>query len=311
MRNTRYAIIAGMALLSVACTDATQPDSALFLTDDFGTVPVGFNQTTSSFDGTGSALDGPFMPNQRGRHGGGGRGGEGLMGGGLGAGFTGEIGFGGGHHHGPGRGFGPFHPFAGGLNCTGTYDAASGRVTCATITDRGLTINRSIAYRDASGAAQSAFDSTTSNSINVRTTVTGTVTRRDSATATINHQSDRTIGGLAPGSTQRTVEGAARGQEDITGEVRDTAFTARRIVADTTRGLVIPLADGRPTYPTAGTVIRVMEVTVGLSGGSPATHSRREVITYDGSTTATVVITVDGTTKNCTLPLPRGRLVCE
>jgi len=35
-------------------------------------------------------------------------------------------------------------------------------------------------------------------------------------------------------------------------------------------------------------------------------------VTYDdGSSTATVVITQDGVTKTCTLPLPRGRLVCQ
>jgi hypothetical protein len=54
-----------------------------------------------------------------------------------------------------------------------------------------------------------------------------------------------------------------------------------------------------------------MTVTVTLSGQSPATSSRREVITYDGSTTAKVVITEDGTTQNCTLPLPFGRLSCQ
>jgi hypothetical protein len=35
------------------------------------------------------------------------------------------------------------------------------------------------------------------------------------------------------------------------------------------------------------------------------------VITYDGTATAKVVITQDGTTQNCTLPLPRGRLTCQ
>jgi hypothetical protein len=37
---------------------------------------------------------------------------------------------------------------------------------------------------------------------------------------------------------------------------------------------------------------------------------RREVVEYDGSTTAKVTITQDGTTRNCTLSLPRGRPNC-
>jgi hypothetical protein len=54
-----------------------------------------------------------------------------------------------------------------------------------------------------------------------------------------------------------------------------------------------------------------MKVTVTVSGQSPATTTRREVITYDGSATAKVVITHDGTTQNCTLPLPFGHLTCQ
>ena len=43
-------------------------------------------------------------------------------------------------------------------------------------TRNGLTINRSAQYKDASGAVQQAFDSTTTNSVNTQASVTGTVT---------------------------------------------------------------------------------------------------------------------------------------
>jgi hypothetical protein len=33
-------------------------------------------------------------------------------------------------------------------------------------------------------------------------------------------------------------------------------------------------------------------------------------VTYDGSDTATIVITRNGDTQTCTLPLPRGRPTC-
>jgi hypothetical protein len=92
------------------------------------------------------------------------------------------------------------------------------------------------------------------------------------------------------------------------------AFTAQRSAGDTITGVVIPVgsaATSHPPYPTAGTIIRSMKVTVTLSGQSPATSTRREVVTYDGSATAKVVITEDGTTQNCTLPLPFGRLSCQ
>jgi hypothetical protein len=41
------------------------------------------------------------------------------------------------------------------------------------------------------------------------------------------------------------------------------------------------------------------------------TSTREETVTFDGSTTAKVVITKDGITKNCTLPLPFGHLSCQ
>jgi hypothetical protein len=47
------------------------------------------------------------------------------------------------------------------------------------------------------------------------------------------------------------------------------------------------------------------------SAGTTRSSSRREVITYDGSATAKLVITRDGTTKTCSLPLPHGRPVCQ
>jgi hypothetical protein len=75
---------------------------------------------------------------------------------------------------------------------------------------------------------------------------------------------------------------------------------------------VIPTAvAGSPTYPTAGTVVRSMEATLSYAGGAPSTATRREVLTYDGSATARLVITENGTTRNCTVALPRGRPVCQ
>ena len=262
------------------------------------------------------------------------------MGGGLGDAFVGGVGM--------GRGFGHQGPFAGALGCTGTF--ADGRVTCALVTSNGLTIARSAAYADASGKVQQAFDSVTTNTANIRTEVSGTLAftgdssdcgfgfgprggrgghggRGDrhggrgglllgdtatvtSATTTVSNRGDRTVTGLAQGSTQRTVNGVSASQESTTGTSSRGSFTSVRIAGDTTQGLVVPVqASG--SYPTAGTVIRSMKVTVTYAGEAAVSQSRREVVTYDGSSTAKVAITTDGTTKSCTRPLPRGPLTCE
>jgi hypothetical protein len=164
---------------------------------------------------------------------------------------------------------------------------------------------------DASGAVQQVYDTGTTNTVNVKTTVAGTRTHHSTATSTVSSSSDFTVSGLATASTHRTVDGKSAGTESTTGTRDNVAFTAQRTAGDTISGVVIPLQDGRPTYPTAGTIIRSMQATVTLAGSSPSTSSRREVITFDGSANAAVVITQDGVTKNCTKPLPHGHLTCS
>jgi hypothetical protein len=348
--NTRTArgLVAAAAALAAACgSDATGPsaaDATFDLTPAFATLPQGYTSVPTSY--AGSASTGPWMAADRG--GAPGRAGPGtgaLMGGGLGDAFAGGVAFG--RHGGQG-------PFGGGVGCltgaAGTFDAASGRVVCPTTTlPNGLTVARSAAYAAAGGQVQQAYDSATTNTVNVRSATTGTVTydstsgrgrggfgfgerggrgRRGgrggrglllgdtativSAAVTVDNASDRTTAGLAAGSTQRTVNGASSSRETTTGTSSRGPFTATRVAGDTTQGLVVPVAaPGATTYPTAGTVIRSMKATLTYAGGTPSTASRREVLTYDGSATARLVITENGTTRSCTVALPRGRPVCQ
>jgi hypothetical protein len=337
-RALRLTAGSAVAILAAACADVggTSANTTVGAVAAFESVPAGFSSTSSSFASTGE-LDGAFLPRRgdgsfdddsmrgpelgddRGRRGRGGPGREGefeggrghlpgrgngfgfLMGGGLEGDFLGEIGFG------PGRGRGPFHVDSVGSSCV--FSSATGIVTCGPITRRGLTVTSTAAITTAEGTPQSRIDATTDKLV-LHSEVSGTVTLRDSASSIIAHKSDRTITGLAAGSTQRTVDGTAVGTETTTGTSDDGPFTAIRTVNDTTTGVTIPLEEGRPTYPIAGRVSRNMSVAVTV-GGTTTTHSRSEVVTYDGTAAATVVITQDGTAKNCTLPLPHGRLTCQ
>lgn len=312
MRTAMSSLAAIATTLAIAgCTEFTNGRNLArsgTLDAAFATVPVGYTMAQTSYDASAEG-SGPMFPggpmHGLGRGPGPGMGGGfgGMIGGGLGGDFLGGRGLGPDFGHGP-RG----DPDANSTSCA--FNAASGRAECAPVTERGLTVTRSIAWSDASGAVQSAFDSVTTNTINTRVTVTGTVTRRDSATSTINASSNRTVGGLAKGSTAHTVNGTAAGSEVTTGKDTAGTFTASRVSADTIAGVRIPVSDTGRTYPTAGTITRVMSVTVTRSSGV-TTSSRREVITYDGTATAKMVITQDGTTRTCTLPLPFGRPTCS
>ena len=204
-------------------------------------------------------------------------------------------------------------PFGIRIDASCLFAAGTGDLTCGPTVKNGLTVTSIYTIKNAAGTAQSAIDSITTNSIRVRTTVTGTATRsRDgSVTATVNNSGDRTVTGLAAGSAQRTVNGTSRGNETATGTNRDgKTFSSVRTAADTTTGLVIPVSATAQTYPTAGTVIRRMKVIMTIDGSS-STKDRREVLTYNGSATAKLQITENGTTKNCTVALPRGRPNCS
>jgi hypothetical protein len=344
--------VAGLATLAVvACSDATGSTNsslaASALAAALGSVPVGYGDLTSSFIGA-AAADAPLA----GFWLGGGREASfdrgGLMGGGMRDEFLGGIGFEGGRggHRGPFGG-----PFAGGLGCAGTFDAATSRVVCADVVRNGITVKRSAQYKDAQGNVQQAFDTLTTNSVSTQSSTSGTLTfdrAADSASnrgpgggfggehhwgrgrgpegkllgdtstvltasTTISSSSTRTVTGLAQGSTQRTVSGASAGTESTTGTSSRGSFTATRTVGDTTTGLVIPVRTStteRP-YPTAGTTIRSISASLQYANENAVTLTRREVVTYDGSATAQVTITENGTTKSCTKPLPRGRLNCS
>jgi len=312
----RHLLLAIAAALSVAaCDDFTGPTADGTLDAAFATGLFGFGDAASSFQG--EAGGDAWMPEGGGRGpqgtgpGGGGPGGHrggrgggpglgGLMRGGL---FRGE---------GFGPGFGRARHGDPSLGDECAFDLASGRVVCEPVERGGLVIERSAAYRDAPGNVQPAFDSLTTNSIDTEVAVSGTVTRRNGATSTVAHESERSVSGLAPGSTARRVNGSSHGMETTTGSDDQGAFTAVREMGDRVSGLVIPVfAEDQPRpYPIAGTVERSMEVTVTREGEAPLTSSRSEVVTYDGSDTATIVITRDGVSTTCSLPLPRGRPVC-
>jgi hypothetical protein len=323
----RLLAIAAAGLAAAACTDLnSSAENTLALSAAFQTVPAGFSANSNSFDASGDAGV-PFFPDalnpaigfNRGptaggegqkphgdRHDGFGEGGlRGLlMGGGLGPDFIGAIAFG------KGRGRGPFGIF--GLPASCTYDSGSGRVSCPDRTDNGLTISASFAFKDEAGASQPKFDTLTTNSVNAKIDVSGTRTRKEGTTVSVvKHSSDRTVEGLAPGKTERKMNGIASAHEDISGTKDDVKFTAVRDVNDTTTNLVVPIVDGRPTIATSGTVIRNMVVSITPEGGTATTKSRREEITFDGTNVVSVKITVDGTTKSCTITLPGKRLVCE
>jgi hypothetical protein len=309
-RILTYAGVTALTLAS-ACQETTQPTTSdLALAAAFQTTTLGFSNVNSSFSS--DADTGPFVPQgPSGFQHIGGPPGLGLMGGGIGPDFAGDFLFNAGRDGGgPGRGFdhGPFGFDRPRPNCA--FQAASGRVVCTADPRGNVTVTSSFQFKDAAGNIQQSPDSTT-DYVNAQTSVTGTMYHRSHDTTVVSNSSDRTTTGLAYNSTKRISNGKSAGTETTTGTDSSGHFVAVRTIGDTTTDLEVPIQSGRPTYPTAGIVIRSMKALVTYDGGTSKSASRREVITYDGSTTAKLVITQDGVDKNCTVPLPHGRPSCS
>lgn len=323
--------------------------SAAALTAAFSTVPVGFGDVSTSFVGTSAAgVPSAGFWLGGGREGRMDRGS--LMGGGLAANYSGEgEGFGRGFgNRGPfGGGLacdGSFDSGLGRVICavqtrngltisrSAQYKDASGAVeqafdsTATNSVNTQTTVTGTVTY--APDSSNEAGDdrggnrgegnrggggrNCWGNGRGVGGLLLGDTATIVSATTSVNDASDRTVTGLAKGSTERTVNGRSMGQESTTGESSRGKFTATRVAGDTTTGLVIPVStDDSKTYPTAGTVIRAIQASLTYEGQAAITVTRREVVTYDGSATAKVVITENDSTRNCTRPLPRGPLSCS
>ena len=313
---------AALALAGVACSDATAPAaSSSRLANALTFALSGNDQSQTSFVGAPSATSGRGWSTDDGPHDGGG-----FMGGGLGSHFLGDD-FGPDHRRG--------HFGEDGMDGNCTFSAASGRVECAPVVHHGLTIVRSAQYLDASGNVQQARDTAATNTINTLTTVSGTAVfdgrrghhddgddhvasatsgsdaSRPADTTTVALTSDRTVTGLASGSSSRTVNAKSAGTETTKGRDSTGHFTIVRVAGDTISALVIPVSATGGSYPTSGTIVRSMQATLTYDGAASTTTARREVITFDGSAVAKMVVTKNGTTQSCTIPLPHGRPTCQ
>lgn len=194
-----------------------------------------------------------------------------------------------------------------------TYNQSSGWFECPPVTRNGLTVNRSFALFDGSGNPQSKYDAVTTAVIRIRTSVSGTtVTRDSSGTMTVSRSGDMTISGLEGQETSRTHNGVEGGTVTIEATRNGVKHRSTSTVADTTSSVVIPLRNSGNRWPLSGTVTHSGTTTVTREDtGASRTWSVRRTITFNGTNLVPVVITRNGTTRNCTLDLEARNLTCE
>lgn len=183
---------------------------------------------------------------------------------------------------------GPAGPLGFGLR------ADLGRFDCEPASRHGLSVTRTCTYRDAAGNVQSAYDPVTTASVNVRTEISGTLSR-EGWSATMQRVTDLTASGLAGQETSITWNGTESGSSSRVrttsdGEPREFAMTHSGTVSN----VVIPVPRTPTSWPLSGTITRTM--TIAFSGGprDGETVQRTVTITFKGTQYATV--TVNGET---------------
>jgi hypothetical protein len=178
-----------------------------------------------------------------------------------------------------------------------TYTAASQSFVCPALNESGISIAFSYALIDASGAAQSAFGPTTTNSVRATSVVSGTTTELG-APLTIEGRQDLTISGLL--STTHTLNGTS--SFHLSGTVLSgTGGTpvAVGIVSKTTfTNLVLPSTAG--AWPASGSIL-LEETLDGVSG------TDRIQLTFNGTSKLALVFTASsGRVSHCTMDLGKG-----
>lgn len=190
------------------------------------------------------------------------------------------------------------------------WDAAAERVVCAPVTRNGLTIRRSFVFFDASGNAQGRRTESTV-AMNTRIGVSGTiVTERGSVT--IDRGSTLTVSGLAPGSTSHTLNGAEAGTITGTRRTDRGTVTTSETFNARTDNVVVPVPRSPTAWPLSGTSTRRSSVTASREGSTETrTRTFGHQVTFNGTQFVPVTVSVDGTTRQCTMDLATHRTDCR
>jgi len=174
-----------------------------------------------------------------------------------------------------------------------------------------LSGTREVAFYDAAGNLQDAYDELETARITAVIDVAGDIDRTNWS-ASILRTRNMDITGLAGENTTRIINGS--GTEDVSrSRVLDDGETRSRdmVGSFTYIDLVVPTPDQEVHYPLSGTVTRQMTVSVVNGQEGDVDKTVDVTITFDGSTTATGTINgetfeIDLTTREGRFPLRQG-----
>jgi hypothetical protein len=184
------------------------------------------------------------------------------------------------------------------------YSSTTQAFTCPAATVQGLTFNVSYYLSDANGASQSAPDVNSTASIRVVADTRGTVslpsTVGSSTSVTLSDHADMTMSGLL--ATSRALNGTSVAHFDVS----TTGSTSAHSLIDmttTTTNVMLPPEGSATAWPTSGTVTTDATAVTSIGFLPSVTTNARAVVTFDGTSSPTVVVTVAGVVRTCKIDL--------
>jgi hypothetical protein len=188
------------------------------------------------------------------------------------------------------------------------FSASTQGFTCPTVSSGGLTFDISYFLYDAAGHAQSAADAATTASVRTVVDTKGTTslpqTNGTGGTVIIADHSDMTMSGLL--TATRTLNGNGASHYDLT----LTGATPLHAVMDmttATKDVVLPTQSdaSSPAFPLSGTITTDSKTVTSIASLGTLTATAHSVITFNGTSKATIVYTSSLSTSvtTCTVDL--------
>ncbi|MGE5102398.1 MAG: hypothetical protein ACM3SX_20625 [Deltaproteobacteria bacterium] len=180
-----------------------------------------------------------------------------------------------------------------------TYSPTLQGFACPTTSSGGLTFDIAYFLYDAAGHTQSQADANTTASVRTVVDAKGTVTLPQSSgltgTVVVADHNDMTMSGLL--TTMHTLNGTGTSHYDLTLTGNPSLHSVIDMTTVTKDLTFANQSDGTsPAWPSSGTITTDSKNATALGTLGAVTTSSHAVITFNGTSTATIVFTTSATT---------------
>jgi hypothetical protein len=177
------------------------------------------------------------------------------------------------------------------------FNSGTSTFVCPSTTVNGITVSTSFQLLDASNNPQSSYSRATTAAIRRVADVSGTITSTTgTATTTVTFvaHDDATLSGLLTGTHTLNSSGNA------TAAITSGGFAYNIVTTQTVTNLVLPQRGGETRYPQSGTIAASIALSsVGI------TNTTNVTLSFNGSATATLVISNGSFSRTCAIDLSR------